>query len=104
MATMAQHFLLSAAARTLSLVRVVRMSEDEALATSAPSAGTPLMAIRSAPPAAARRLRLPTRPLWKCKACTKQFSLTIGTMFHGRNLAVGDYLMAIAIFVNAAKG
>ena len=30
---MAQHFLLSAKARTLSLVQVARMSEDEARAT-----------------------------------------------------------------------
>jgi len=44
------------------------------------------------------------RKLWKCKACTHQFSVTSGTIFANRKLAVRDYLMAIAIFVNGAKG
>src|SRR4051794_14923602 len=44
------------------------------------------------------------RPLWKCKACGKQFSVTSGTIFHSRKLPFRDYLMAIALFVNAAKG
>ncbi len=45
-----------------------------------------------------------TRRLFKCKGCGKQFSVTSGTTFHGRKLAIRDYLMAIAIFANAAKG
>jgi transposase-like protein len=45
-----------------------------------------------------------TRKLWKCKACNKQFSVTSGTIFASRKLAVRDYLLAIAIFVNGAKG
>ena len=36
--------------------------------------------------------------------CGKQFSVTSGTTFHGRKLPMRDYLMAIAIFANAAKG
>src|SRR3712207_4257380 len=44
------------------------------------------------------------RRLFKCKACGKQFSLTSGTTFHGRKLPHRDYLLAIAILVNAAKG
>src|SRR5689334_25154950 len=44
------------------------------------------------------------RPLWKCKACNKQFSVTSGTIFHSRKLPFRDYLMAIALFVNAVKG
>ena len=50
------------------------------------------------------RLRVPTRRLFKCKGCGKQFSVTSGTTFHGRKLPIRDYLMAIAIFANAAKG
>ena len=45
-----------------------------------------------------------TRRLFKCKGCGKQFSVTSGTTFHGRKLPIRDYLMAIAIFANAAKG
>ena len=44
------------------------------------------------------------RPLWRCKACHKQFSLTSGTMFHSRKLPVRSHLLAIAIFANGAKG
>ena len=45
-----------------------------------------------------------TRKLFKCQGCGKQFSITSGTTFHGSKLPVRDYLMAIAIFANAAKG
>jgi transposase-like protein len=45
-----------------------------------------------------------TRRLFKCKACSHQFSVTSGTIFASRKLPVRDYLLAIAIFVNGAKG
>lgn len=45
-----------------------------------------------------------TRKIYKCKACRKQFSVTSGTIFANRKLAIRDYLLAIAIFVNGAKG
>src|SRR5438270_793874 len=44
------------------------------------------------------------RPLWRCKGCCRQFSLTSGTLFHSRKLPVRSYLMAIAVFVSGAKG
>ena len=44
------------------------------------------------------------RHLWECKGCNHQFSVTSGTIFAGRKLAIRDYLLAIAIFVNGAKG
>ncbi len=44
------------------------------------------------------------RRIWKCKACGHQFSVTSGTIFASRKLPIRDYLAAIAIFVNAAKG
>jgi transposase-like protein len=44
------------------------------------------------------------RPLWKCKGCTHEFSVTSGTIFASRKLAIRDILLAIAIFVNGAKG
>lgn len=45
-----------------------------------------------------------TRKMWKCKACSHQFSVTSGTIFASRKLPIRDYLLAIAIFVNGAKG
>jgi transposase-like protein len=44
------------------------------------------------------------RPLWKCKGCTHEFSVTSGTIFASRKLAIRDILLAIAIFVNGVKG
>lgn len=45
-----------------------------------------------------------SRPIFKCKACGKQFSLTSGTLFAGRKLYFQDILLAIALFVNGANG
>jgi transposase-like protein len=102
---MSQHFLLSAAARTLSLAHVARMSEDEAREAFkqirwASTEGEPVcphcgcLAVYS----------YKSRPIFKCKACEGQFSVTSGTIFASRKLPVRDYLLAIAIFVNGAKG
>jgi transposase-like protein len=44
------------------------------------------------------------RRIWKCKACSHQFSVTSGTTFASRKLPIQDYLLAIAIFVNGVKG
>uniref|UniRef100_B0SXP6 Putative transposase n=1 Tax=Caulobacter sp. (strain K31) TaxID=366602 RepID=B0SXP6_CAUSK len=44
------------------------------------------------------------RRIFKCKACEKQFSLTSGTIFASRKLAIRDILTAIALFVNGANG
>jgi transposase-like protein len=41
---------------------------------------------------------------WKCSACQKKFSVTSGTIFHSRKLAIRDYLHVIALFVNGVKG
>ena len=48
--------------------------------------------------------KITTRRLWKCKACSHQFSVTSGSIFASRKLPIGTYLLAIAIFVNGAKG
>ena len=101
---MAQHFLLSAKARTLSLVQVARMSEDEARATFRAmrwhsTGGDPVCPACGC--LAVYEYR--TRPLFKCKACSKQLTRTSGTICHSRKLPVRDYLLAIAIFVNGPR-
>jgi transposase-like protein len=103
--SVAQHFLLSAAARTLSLSVVARMSDDEAAATFqrirwADNGGDPYC-----PRCGCLDVRkLATRPVWKCKGCGHQFSVTAGTIFADRKRPIRDYLLAIAIFANGAKG
>ncbi|HEV7267612.1 MAG TPA: IS1595 family transposase [Falsiroseomonas sp.] len=102
---MAQHFLLSAKARTLSLASILRMTDDEAHAA--------FVAIRFADNggeafcprcACAVVYTYSARRIWKCKACGHQFSVTSGTIFASRKLPIRDYLAAIALFVNATKG
>ena len=45
-----------------------------------------------------------SRPIFKCKGCQKQFSVTSGTIFANRKMPIRDILLAIAIFTNGAKG
>lgn len=99
------HFLLSSAARSLSLATVARMGDEEAyeafkLVRWSDNAGEPYCPRCRCAALYAYR----TRKLWKCKACSHQFSVTSGTIFASRKLAIRDYLLAIAIFVNGAKG
>src|SRR3954452_17849116 len=102
---MPQHFLLSAAARTLSLATVARMSDEEAHAKFveirwADNDGNPYC-----PKCGNRRVSaITTRKLWKCSPCRYQFSVTAQTIFADRKRPIRDYLLAIAIFVNGAKG
>ena len=102
---MTQHFLLSAKARTLSLAKVARMSDQEARETFAQirfaeNGGEPFCP--SCGSVAVYEYK--SRPIFKCQECTKQFSITSGTIFASRKLPIRDYLLAIAIFVNGAKG
>ena len=102
---MGQHFLLSSAARSLSLATVARMSDEEARETFKCIRWTDTKGEPHCPKCGCFALfTYKTRNLWKCKACNHQFSVTSGTIFASRKLAVRDYLLAIAIFVNGAKG
>ena len=104
---MAQHFLLSTKARTLSLAQVLRLTDDEAydafkairFATNNGEAFCPKCG-------SVDLWHLAKRKMWRCKAdeCGCQFSITSGTIFHSRKLSVRDILSAIAIFANGAKG
>ena len=102
---MAQYFLLSAKARTLSLKTVFRMGEDEAYGVFcdlrwADTDGEPVCPRCGCVEA----YHISTRRKFKCIACHHQFSVTSGTIFASRKLSFTDLLAAIAIFVNGAKG
>jgi transposase-like protein len=103
--TMAQHFLLSAQARTLSLKEVYQAGEDAAYITFCKlrwpdTDGSP----RCPRCNGAKAYDLSTRRRFKCAACHHQFSVTSGTIFACRKLSFVDLLAAICLFVNAAKG
>ncbi len=52
-----------------------------------------------------RGSRRPVRPgVWKCKDCRKQFSVTVGTVFHGSKIPLGKWLIAIYFTLSSDKG
>ena len=102
---MPAHFLLTARARTLSLVQIARMGDDEAHGLFRemrwPATNGEPVCPRCA---CAACYSFAVRRLFKCKACAHQFTVTSGTIFASRKLPVQTYLLAVAIFVNAVKG
>lgn len=102
---MAQHFLLSAAARTLSLKTIYAEGEEAAYRRFCglrwpETQGRPICPRCSSLGA----YELAARRRFKCKACHHQFSATSGTIFASRKLAFVHLLGAIAVLVNGAKG
>jgi transposase-like protein len=105
---MAQHFLLSAAARSLSAAKVLRMSdrgvENVFLRLRWPETdGKPVC------PGCGCTICYPCRrssgaPRWRCKACREDFSITSGTLFAWHKLPLRTYLLAVATFCNEVKG
>ena len=47
---------------------------------------------------------LSTRRLWKCKACKKQFSVKVGTIFEDSPLGLDKWLAGIWLIANAKNG
>src|SRR5438477_3498439 len=104
---MAQHFLLSSAAKTLTLGSVVRMSEEEVERVFirlrwADNNHDPYCPRCGGTTIYTSRRNGALR--YQCKACWKDFSLTSGTLFASRKMPLRSYLLAIAIFVNEVKG
>ena len=105
---MAQHFLLSRQAKTLTLAQVLRMTDTEAEATlkrirwvdtdgqAVCSHCGSLTVYECRRPSGAAR--------WRCKDCGKDFSITSGTLFASHKMPLRGYLGAIAVFCNEVKG
>mgnify|MGYP000546892149 CR=1 FL=1 len=99
-----QHFLLTSAARTMSLKAIFRMTDAEAFDT--------FKALRweDGKPSCSHYKNCGTIYIiknsarWKCSDCRKKFSITSGTIFAHHKLPLQDYLTALAIFSNGAKG
>lgn len=102
---MAQHFLLSAAARTLSLRQIYKAGEDAAYATFCTLRWPETDGEAVCPDCGCFEVyKITTRSTFKCKACYRQFSVTSGTIFASRKLSFCDLLAAICLFVNGSKG
>lgn len=102
---MAQHFLLSAKARTLSLKAIYAAGEDKAYETFRKlrwpaTDGAPVCPHCGGLDA----YEITTRRRFKCKACSRQFSVTSGTILASRKMSFVDLLAALCIIANAAKG
>jgi transposase-like protein len=105
MMAMAQHFLLSAAARTLSLRDIYRMGEDRAYALFCELRWPETQGKPVCPRCGGlEAYTIATRRKFKCKGCHHQFSVTSGTILASRKMSFTDLLAAIAIVVNGAKG
>lgn len=102
---MAQHFLLSAKSRTLSLKEIYKAGEEAAYRTFCEIRWPETEGEAVCPKCGHdETYNISTRRKFKCKACHAQFSVTSGTIFASRKLDFTDILAAIAIVVNASKG
>jgi transposase-like protein len=50
------------------------------------------------------RLKSNTRKLWKCAACRKQFTVTVGTIFEGSHIPLNKWLLAFYLLCSSKKG
>lgn len=102
---MSTHFLLTAAARTISLRDVYKMGEDAAWETFKQMRwpdGNPIC-----PKCGHEKsYALKNSRRFKCAnaSCYHKFSVTSGTLLHGRKMDFTDLLAAVVILVNGAKG
>ena len=104
---MTQHFLLSSAAKSLTLGQVARMSDEEAERVFIRLRWQDNGSQPYCPKCGATTVWQSRRKgcvRYQCKACQKDFSLTSGTPFASRKMPLRSYLMAIAIFANEVKG
>lgn len=102
---MSQHFLLSAQARTLSVLKVMQMTDADAFTVfkelrwgAGNEVACPCCGVIGKH--AFRR----DRRQWKCRDCGHTFSVTSGTIFANHKLSLKTYLAAIALYANAVKG
>lgn len=102
---MSQHFLLSANARDLSLMKLFNMSEDEVFENFkavrwSDTDGEPVCPSCGS---CDKHYFISTRKQFRCKDCNHTFSVTSGTLFASHKKSLKIYLIAIALFTNAVK-
>jgi transposase-like protein len=102
---MSQHFLLSAKARTLSVRKVMEITDDQAFQlfkevrwgesgeVACPDCAT-----------VGKHYFISTRKQWRCKDCKHTFSVTSGTIFDFHKLPLRVYLSALLSIPMPLKG
>src|SRR5918999_5922566 len=50
------------------------------------------------------RLKSQTRRLWKCAACRKQYTVTVGTVFESSHIPLNKWLLAFYLLCSSKKG
>ena len=100
-----QHYLLSAEARTLSLMQIMRLSDDEAFEmfkSARWEGGEPVCPQCGG----VDHYWFQTTKQWRCKhkECKHKFSVTSSTLFANAKMPLRVYLAAIALYSNCAKG
>src|SRR6202451_706644 len=105
---MAQPLLHSAAARSLSPAKVMRMSDRGAenvfLRLRWPETDGKPVCPNCGCQICYDCRRSDHQPRWRCKACRAGFSVASGNLFAGDTLPLRTYLIAIALFCNEVKG
>jgi transposase-like protein len=104
---MVQHFLLSAAARSLSIGKVGRMSDRGAENVFARLRWPETDGKAVCPDCGCTTCydcRRGAHSRWRCKACGHDFSVTSGTLFAWHKLPLKTYLLSIVLFCNEVKG
>lgn len=102
---MTQHFLLSAAARSLSIKKIYSAGQQAAYETFLRLRWPETDGEAVCPTCGCcETYNITSRRRFKCKACHTQFSVTSGTIFASRKLSFMDLLAGICLFVNGSKG
>jgi predicted RNA-binding Zn-ribbon protein involved in translation (DUF1610 family) len=105
---MSQHFLLSPAAKTLTLAQVMRMTEVEAETMFRnlrwPETNGEPVCPKCGGTVCYDCRRASGLARWECKACGAGFGITGGTLFASHKLPLRSYLAAIAVACNEVKG
>jgi len=103
---MAQHFLLTKAARDLPLPRILRMGEEAAYRLFMRARWPETEGEPWCPHCGCMKVWHLTRRRLKCgaKECRREFSVTSGTIFANRKLSFRQMLAVLALSVNTAKG
>jgi transposase-like protein len=102
---MSQHFLLSAASRTLSLRAIYAAGEEKNYATFCELRWEKTGGQPHCPKCGSLdHYKISTRRRFKCADCYTQYSATSGTLFASRKLSFTDLLAGMCLFANAVKG
>lgn len=102
---MAQHFLLSAECRDFSTRHLNAMSDEEIHLTLCELRwGSRDMQVCPGCGQIDRHYPRRARQQWRCRGCSRDFSVTSGTAFAYHKLSLRDILGAILFFIVEAKG